>query len=109
MRLTNTQYHLKWVQRIREPVLRFYGNGQLACIRCGFSDSRALILDHIEGNGRQDLRRRKIAGGHVLYGQLLREGFPPGYQTLCWNCNVIKAFERKEFETASSNVYKVRT
>jgi len=79
---------------LRVEVLRYYGNGKLACVCCGFSDFRALSIDHVDGGGREE--RRKYRGLSYLR-QLKKRGLPKGYQTLCMNCQFIKAFERKEF------------
>ena len=86
--------HNAWTHRIYLESLRIYGGGQAKCRRCGFRDWRALVLDHVHGNGRQDRLRRRTKGGSHLAMQLRREGWPKGYQTLCANCNAIKA--RKE-------------
>ncbi len=81
--------------RQRIAVLRHYSNGTMACVQCGFSDIRALCLDHINGGGT-DHRRKLRNGGNVWYW-LARHGFPPGYQILCANCNTIKAREEDEY------------
>ncbi|MFE1396776.1 hypothetical protein ACFW53_02415 [Nocardiopsis dassonvillei] len=46
-----------------------------------------LTIDHVDNNGAE--HRREIGGGgEKLYRWLKREGYPPGYQVLCFNCNV---------------------
>lgn len=40
---------------------------------------------------------------YSLYYKLKREGFPPGYQVLCRNCNWIKESERRENQNASAD------
>jgi len=82
--------------RTKIEVLTHYGNGKLACVKCGFSDIRALCLDHINGGGTQDRKREAssgrgyVLGGSGLYSRLKVKGYPEGYQTLCSNCNAIK-------------------
>jgi hypothetical protein len=73
----------------KEEVLTYYGGGRCACIECGFSDIRALSIDHIYNNGSE---HRKVSnmGGHVFYNWLKRNSYPFGYQTLCMNCQFIK-------------------
>lgn len=73
-------------------VLEYYSNGKLRCVKCGFTDIRALSIDHINGNGAQ---HRKIVGRNV-YNKLIQNDFPKGYQTLCMNCQFIKRDENKE-------------
>ena len=68
------------------------------CLRCGFKDSRALQIDHINGGGYAE--RKKIAGTMATwYMHVLREldaGKKNKYQLLCANCNWIKRFENGE-------------
>src|SRR3990167_2232281 len=82
--------------RIRQEVLTYYGRGKLACMHCEFADARALVLDHIKGDGWKERRKRDTNSlGFLL--SLRREGYPKGYQTLCANCNVIKARVHGEY------------
>lgn len=81
------QYH--W--NLRLAVIALYGN---KCVRCGFSDPRALQLDHKKGGGRQALRKDKY-----YYGYLKELLANPDYETLqllCANCNWIKRYENNE-------------
>jgi 5-methylcytosine-specific restriction endonuclease McrA len=78
---------------IKREVLTHYGNGKLACVKCGFDDLRALTLDHIVPVG--DNKHRVT--GMMFYPKLLKLGFPEGYQTLCANCQMIKMFEGDEW------------
>jgi len=83
----------------RMVVLFHYSNGTMACVRCGYSDIRALVLDHINGGGTE--QRRKMGTGIHVWLWLARHGFPPGYQILCANCNTIKAREENEYGSNS--------
>jgi hypothetical protein len=82
-------------RRQRTAVLYHYSNGTMACVQCGFSDVRALCLDHVNGGGTE--HRRKLRNGINVWLWLARHGFPPGYQILCANCNMIKAREEDEY------------
>lgn len=77
----------------RIEVLAYYGGGKLACVKCGFDDYRALTLDHIEGGGKKEERKR---GATNLAPWLKRRGYPRGIQTLCMNCQFIKKLENRE-------------
>jgi len=79
----------------RIAVLTHYSNGTMACVQCGFSDVRALCLDHINGGGTE--HRRTVKAGGNVWLWLARHNFPPGYQILCANCNTIKAREEEEY------------
>ena len=83
----------------RLAVMFHYSNGTMACVRCGFSDIRALVLDHINGGGTE--QRRKLKNGINVWLWLSRHGFPSGYQILCANCNAIKAREENEYGSNS--------
>lgn len=66
------------------------------CIRCGFSDRRALQIDHIEGGGSRERKEKtftKEFHKHVLQSFLKGEN---KYQLLCANCNWIKRVENDE-------------
>lgn len=66
------------------------------CIRCGFSDRRALQLDHLNGKGRKDYKSK--GGGpyyYKYYADHLEEA-KQKLQVLCANCNWIKRHENKE-------------
>lgn len=83
-----------WIDR-KSEVLAHYGNGHIACVRCGFDNIRALSIDHIGGGGNT---HRKITGeGCQFYYWLKRNNFPTGYQTLCMNCQALKKYENKEY------------
>lgn len=76
--------------RKREIIERLGGK----CAECGFSDFRALTIDHIHGKGNAE----RVAYGwkylKVLY-QLSPKELKAKYQCLCSNCNTIKEFDRK--------------
>jgi len=71
---------------LRKKVLTAYGNGVLACICCGEAHYEFLCLDHASGGGGKE-RQGGLTSLKLLF-KLRREGFPPGYRTLCANCNM---------------------
>ena len=90
-----SKHHLKF----KTELLTHYGYGECACVKCGFSDIRALSIDHINGGGFQHRRELEKQGkGHRrnFYYWLKKEGYPEGFQTLCMNCQFIKRFEDRE-------------
>ncbi len=83
----------RYRQELRMLVLSHYGPSERAiCSRCGFTDVRALTLDHLDGNGNQHRRQIK----KWIYLWLKQQSFPAGYQVLCMNCQMIKATENGE-------------
>lgn len=83
-------------QRLKIEVLTHYGQGRLRCVQCGFDeDFHALSLDHVDGGGEKD--RRKFGTGVSFFYYLRRNNYPDGFQTLCMNCQFIKAHENDEY------------
>lgn len=78
--------------KLRIELFHLLGN---KCSSCGFTDFRALDIDHVRNNGNEE---RKI---YKNYRKFLRETIQKvkedskDYQLLCANCNRIKEFERK--------------
>lgn len=84
--------------KLKAEVLTHYGNGNLACVDCGFSHIRALTIDHTDGGGGKHRRTLGNRGsGHRFYFDLKKQGYPKGYQTLCINCQWIKQAEQREW------------
>ena len=92
----NKEHHNKMLYHTRETArlktMRRY-SPDLKCAKCGFSDTRALSFDHINGGGR---KHRKEVGGRIWYW-LIKNNYPDGYQILCMNCQFIKRTEQREF------------
>ncbi len=76
--------------------VKFYGG---SCVRCGFSDIRALHIDHINGGGKKE----RDAGRHGIFELWKITKDDPvmaraTFQLLCANCNSIKRHENYEFK-----------
>jgi hypothetical protein len=66
------------------------------CVRCGFSDARALQIDHVNGGGaKEDRGRNGGSRGLILYYRVLRDTGGT-FQLLCANCNWIKRSESRQ-------------
>lgn len=78
-------------KRLRARILELLGG---KC-PCGFSDPRALQVDHVNGNGSEDRR----VHGRKYTKEVIRsiEAGEGKYQLLCANCNWIKRYENKEY------------
>lgn len=63
------------------------------CVRCGFSDSRALQIDHVNGDGHKLWRKPRNASAYFKEVMGDKEG---RFQLLCANCNWIKRAENNE-------------
>jgi hypothetical protein len=80
----------KW----RLELIQILGNSK--CIRCGFSDIRALQLDHIRGDGAKDRKRFKNIQYMWYYYLDNIKAAKKNLQVLCANCNWIKRSESDE-------------
>ena len=78
-------------KRRRIEILNLLGG---KCIECGFSDFRALAIDHKNGGGTA---QHKATGGNYynFVARSIHEGSTE-YQCLCFNCNEIKKREKQE-------------
>lgn len=79
--------------KIRLEALEHYSEGKVECACCGEKGLVFLSIDHIKGNGSEE--RRKIdpkgkRGGNGFVYWLKKNGWPKGYQILCYNCNFAK-------------------
>ena len=97
-KVVRTKHYWEYRARLKAEVLTHYGNGKLACVKCGYDNNlAALSLDHINGNGADHRRIIGTGGGRPFYVWLKINGYPEGYQTLCMNCQFIKKFEEREY------------
>lgn len=78
-------------KRARARIFAHYG---IVCACCGEHHDEFLTLDHINNDGathRRELFGKSAGrGGTTFYEKMRSLGFPPGLQTLCWNCNLAK-------------------
>lgn len=91
--------------KLKEIVLAAYGiNGRALCVECGFSDIRALCIDHIFNNGAEERKSlgSKYFAGAIFHRWLRNNKFPAGYQTLCANCNLIKELIHRRYGNKSA-------
>lgn len=83
--------HKEYYARARKQALQILGN---KCVRCGFSDPRALQIDHITGNGYIQRRASNVSSRSICSDII--GGNTKDYQILCANCNWIKRAENGE-------------
>jgi len=75
----------KYRRNLRASVIEAYG-GKCDC--CGETHIEFLVIDHIDGGGRQ---HRKSLGSYI-YKWLRDQGYPAGFRVLCHNCNCAFAY-----------------
>lgn len=93
-------YYKRWKRSqnakvLKEEIFRVLGN---KCLKCGFSDSRALQIDHVNGGGVQETKLWWYRNKEAYYRRILSE--PQRYQILCANCNWIKRSVNHEYDQA---------
>jgi hypothetical protein len=85
----------------KETVKRYWYNkrmrvftalGGASCRGCGFSDWRALQIDHINGGGKKHIESFTST---ATYHRYVHDN-PTEFQVLCANCNSIKRHTNKE-------------
>jgi len=81
-------HRAKVAQGLKEETFEAYGG--IFCSCCGETHLSFLTLDHIDGGGNEMRRKNKLNGSTAVYKWLKDRGYPPGYQVLCFNCNVGK-------------------
>lgn len=79
----------------RLAALTHYG---LKCAYCGIDRFIFLTIDHINNDGHIGRKRKSKTGntyrtgsGHHFYAWLRKNKYPIDFQTLCYNCNCVKA------------------
>lgn len=75
---------------LRLETLTHYSSGIPRCACCDERLVSFLTIDHVRNDGNS--HRQEIGtSGSAVYIWLKRNGFPEGFQVLCWNCNLGKA------------------
>ncbi len=87
-RITAKKSNRKMLLVWRQKVFDLLGE---RCVSCGYTDRRALQIDHIHGGGGKE----RDCGLVAMYRRIIRLG-GEGYQILCANCNCIKMVENDE-------------
>lgn len=70
---------------LRVEALRQYSSTpEPSCVCCGEHTLQFLTFEHINGGGS---RHRRETGGGGFISWLRKNGYPPGFEVLCMNCN----------------------
>lgn len=76
-----------YARKMRDWTFEAYGGA--VCVCCGETEKHFLTIDHMNNDGAE--HRKQILserGSNILYVWLHKNGYPPGFQVLCQNCNV---------------------
>lgn len=87
-RINNKRRHYE----AKIKVLYYYSNGTMKCQcpGCEVSHIEFLSIDHVNGGGQKD--RESFKGARTFYEYLVKNNYPEGLLTLCYNCNLAKGF-----------------
>jgi len=79
-------------QKYRLMALTHYGGNPPQCKCCGEKIIQFLCIHHPNNDGkkhRQQMRKKYYWG---IYEFLKRNNYPPGFEVLCYNCNLAIAY-----------------
>jgi len=86
-------FNVRHNTKVRFEVYAHYSSTVIpSCACCGEQELLFLTIDHINNNGAQE-RKQLHNGkniGSAFYDWLKKQGYPEGYQLLCFNCNLGK-------------------
>jgi hypothetical protein len=89
IRATERDKSSKYQAKVKQEVYLAYGGFICAC--CGETEPMFLSIDHMKNDGAAERRAGLYrSAGTAFYNWLRKQGFPPGYQVLCMNCQVGK-------------------
>ena len=74
----------------QQAFIHYSGVTPPRCVLCGFNDTRALQLDHINGDGAAFRKEFPHQSGKSLALWLRKRNWPAGYRTLCANCQCLE-------------------
>jgi hypothetical protein len=80
--------NLDYKRRLRLEAISHYSLGKNICSCCGEKEMEFLTIDHTHGGG--NAHRRTIGRGTPIGLWLKKNGYPPGFSILCYNCNCAK-------------------
>lgn len=81
-------YRNAHVKKLKDETFTAYGGYICSC--CGETEKLFMTIDHINGGGNTHRKSLGNAGGKDFYTWLRKNGYPEGYQVLCYNCNISK-------------------
>ncbi len=79
--------------KARQAVLDKFGR---VCNKCGFTDERALQIDHVHGGGRAERNGKRQTTTVMAFLRRVLADRDGEFQLLCANCNWIKRDENNE-------------
>jgi len=82
-------------QKLKAQVFAAYGG--FRCVCCGETEPSMLTIDHVNNDGAEHRKRLGLGklkqtkpDSATFYHWLRKNGYPAGFQVLCYNCNISK-------------------
>lgn len=94
------EYHKAEYERLRRNMRRLFGS---KCAYCGCDDPRILELNHVNGKGAEDRRKRSMH--HIIRDILNGKRNRNDFELTCSLCNILHYIRRRFPELA--NQFKV--
>ena len=86
----SAQWMRETIARVKQEVIAGYGG---CCACCGETICEFMTLDHVaESRAAEKQRCGRAMHSLTLYQKVIRDGFPPTLQLLCFNCNCALGF-----------------
>lgn len=79
---------------VKNAVVNVLTNGEGTCRMCGQGDQDVLCIDHVNNDGAVHRKVDKTSNGRI-WDWMIRNDYPPGFQVLCYNCNMKKEILRR--------------
>lgn len=90
-----------WREAKRYEALQHYSGSEPSCSACGEKEPSFLGLDHVDNGGRN----HQSTAGFTSSGLWAHaNGYPPIFQVLCHNCNILKTWNTGISSSASRNL-----
>ena len=86
-------------KKYKTKAFQAYCDGFIKCAYCLECEFDLLTIDHIHGQGNEHRKFNNIQAGCDTYRWLKRNGYPPGFQVLCYNCQ----FRKKHIDAKPAN------
>ena len=90
-RACDRAYVAAYIGKLKEQVFDLLGH---SCVKCNFSDKRALQIDPVFGGGNKE--HAEIKNNAKFLKKVIAEASSGTYQILCANHNWIKRYEKDE-------------
>lgn len=86
----NPEKVIAYRRKLRADAFEHYSTTRPpSCACCGLATREFLSIDHINNDGN---KHRAVIGRQPIYRWLKAHSYPKGFQVLCYNCNMAKAF-----------------